>query len=111
MDDQIRNVWTDELRELIMQDEGYKGYTLLETPTKFSELFADYDDISVEVDSTDIWEINGKKGIWGFCGVFRWKDKKAIPLDGDSYNKDMTVFGYRWKLEGVLLFVLVGNDW
>ncbi len=94
-----------------MQDEDYKKFTFLDTPTKFSELFADYDDIDVETHSADIWEIAGKKKLVGFCGTFKWKDKNVIPLDGDSYNKDMTVFGYKWWLEDTLLFVLVGNDW
>ena len=101
----------DEIRNLIMQDERYKNFKLLDNPMKFSELFADYDDIKVETHSTGIWEIDGKKSLVGFCGIFKWKDKKAVPLDGDSYNKDVTIFGYRWWLEDALLFILVGNDW
>jgi hypothetical protein len=100
-----------EEKKLIKNSEGYKDFTILDKPIKLGDFMADKDDVVVETHSSSVWEVNGEKRILGFCGKFRWKDKNVIPLDGDSYNKDMTVYGYRWWLEDVLVFILVGDDW
>lgn len=33
--------------------------------------------------------------IAGFAGQFRWENNKLTSLDGDSYNSDMTIWGYK----------------
>lgn len=33
--------------------------------------------------------------ILGFAGQFRWENNKITSLDGDSYNPDMTIWGYK----------------
>ena len=89
--------------------ERYKGFTFLERPSSFEDLMKGRDIPVVQVhDAAPVDE-----GIVGFCGVFEWKGGEAVPLDGDIYNKGMTVLGYEWFIhEGEMcLDVLVAGDW
>lgn len=106
----------EELKNILVNSDRYKDFTLLDKPVKFNELFKDKDIDCVQVHSTQIISYSGGKDIVGFCGQFSWKDNKIKSLDGDNYSPHMTVFGYTWfenKEEGIKIGVdiLIGNDW
>ena len=96
-------------KEVIKDNDRYEGFTILEDPVPFNEMFADRDIPLVQVHSTYTFESEGKDYIAGFSGAFEWKNGEVIPCDGDSYNKEMMVLGYEDDDE--CLDILVGNDW
>ena len=61
-----------------------------------------------------IGPLRDKKGnindIIGFAGQCEVKNGEIIPLDGDTYNPDMTIYGYNMG-SGRGLDILVGSDW
>ena len=90
--------------------ERYRDFTMLETPVPFDLLMEGRNISIVQVhDATPV----GDHDIVGFSGVFCWKDGQAVPLDGDIYNKSMTVLGYSWFTvdDTQCLDVLVKGDW
>ena len=91
----------------------YKGFTLLEDPVRFNDLFAGKEYEKVQLFCTDTIENDGDVvGICGFCGICSWKNGKITPLDGDSYNSEMAVYGYEeWGNGEKGIDVLVGTDW
>lgn len=83
-------------KQLIETNERYAGFILLDIPKKFSELFKDQNIGYVQVLSMYHPESFSENEVLDFCGVFGWKENKLISLDGDSYNKDTTVYGFKW---------------
>ncbi len=110
--------WVLPSREELIQDIRFKDYTILDTPQKFSELFHDQDYVIVELENT-IKLVADEKILYGngrFQGSFMWINNEIMSLDGDSYELDMTVYGYMEfsnQEEGIEkgLNILVGNDW
>lgn len=111
---------TDELKEIILNDERYKDFTILDEPIPFNEFAKDQDIQIVQTHSTQTVCVGKeepyKKFIIGFWGQFEWKDGKVNPLDGDYYNDSMMVLGYEWftnEEEGITkgLDILTGEDW
>ena len=97
-------------KEIIKNDDRYEDFTIVDNPTKFKDMFSDLTIECVQLHLTQVWG----ESIVGFCGAFKWKDNKIIPLDGDSYSADVLVLGYDWFTDddGMLcLDILVGNDW
>lgn len=90
--------------------ERYKDFTYLDTPKKFCELMANKNFDIVQVHST---QLCGENDIVGFCGVFKWENDTLTPLDGDSYNEKMLVYGYsEFVTEGKnCIDILAGEDW
>lgn len=107
----------NELKELIMNSERYKDFCLLDTPIPFKEMFKNKDFDVVQLYSTQIiTHKDGSKHLIGFCGAFKWKNRKIISLDEDSYCDDFKVLGYtefKNEKEGISsgIDILVGNDW
>ena len=87
------------------QDERYKRFVILDNPVEFKDLFIDHDIPCVQLHSLHAVD----NIIVGFCGVFKWENNEIIPLDGDSYNKHVLVYGYEWFDQGI--DILVGDDW
>ena len=86
--------------------ERYKKFTVLDTPTLFSEFMKDQNIECVQVHSNygDDYPI-------GFCGAFKWENNAIFPLDGDTYG-DMTVLAYSWFFnEGTKCLDIVVEDW
>ena len=107
--------WILVSSEELSNNPLFEGFKLLDQPQKFSELFLNQNFEVVEVISILKLVTKTTERISGFSGLFEWKDNKIESLDGDSYNTDMTVYGYKFfeKPEaGVLngLFILVGAD-
>lgn len=107
---------TEELKNILVNSDKYKDFTLLDKHVKFNEFFKDKDIDCVQVHSTQIISYPGGKDIVGFCGQFSWKNNEIKSLDGDNYSPHMTVFGYEWfenEEEGIQkgIDILVGNDW
>ena len=108
-------------KEIVKNSERYSDFIILDEPMSFKEFATDHGDIDlVQVHSTSVMELsNGECDIVGFAGQFRWRNNRLIPLDGDTYNEDMTVLGYDWfypvadthLLSGECLDILVGDDW
>lgn len=113
-----KGIWVLSSREELMQDVRFKDYTILDTPQKFSELFRNQDYLIVELVNT-IKLVVDEKVLYGngrFEGSFMWINNEIMSLDGDSYDPDMTIYGYMEfsnMEEGVEkgLTILVGNDW
>ena len=100
--------------EELSKNPLFEGFKLLDQPQKFSELFLNQNFDDVELVS--IIRLMTEKNVGRFLGAFEWKDNEIKSLDGDSYNSDMTVYGYEFfenPEAGVLngLSILVGNDW
>ena len=94
----------------------YKDFTFLDESIPFKELFANKNIEYVQVHSLKVIETDAYRGIIGFCGTFKWEDGFITSLDGDSYSKDMMVYGYNYfeyeeASDGIGLDILVGDDW
>ncbi len=113
-------IGTEKIKWILVSSEElsknplFEGFKLLDQPQKFSELFLNQNFDDVELVS--IIRLMTEKNVGRFLGAFEWKDNEIESLDGDSYNTDMTVYGYEFfenPEAGVLngLSILVGNDW
>lgn len=100
-------------KEIVKSDSRYKDFVIMDEPAVFSKLFADQDIPCVQLHSIQVYENSNEEDIVGFCGSFRWENNEIIPLDGDSYAKETTVYGYSWFINGnaKCLDILVGEDW
>ena len=98
----------DNIINELKQNEDFKDYAILARPAKFNELFKYRNFTRVQVRS--IIKIKAIDDILGFCGVFEWKDNEALSIDGDSYNKEVEVYGF-YEYEKGEIDILVGNDW
>ena len=106
--------WILVSSEELSKNPLFEGFKLLDQPQRFSELFLNQNFDDVELVS--IIRLMTEKKVGRFLGAFEWKDNEIESLDGDSYNTDMTVYGYEFfenPEAGVLngLSILVGNDW
>lgn len=105
----------NELKEIIKNSNKYNDFKLLDKPASFKELFNDEKFDGVQLHSTQIVSYdNGTKDIIGFCGAFSWRDNAVKSLDGDSYNDNFIVVGYK-RFESQdgdkCIDILVGEDW
>ena len=101
-------------QEIVHTSDRYHGFTIVEEPQPFYEMFAGIDIPHVQLHSVTIHGGEGFEDIVGFCGVFEWKYDAVTSLDGDSYSSDMKVLGYEWfenEDHQKCLDILIGNDW
>ena len=94
----------------IKNNERYKNFTFLDKATPFcnTPLFNEkYECIQIH-DSTEF-----KGRIIGFCGVCKVENGDVVPLDGDSYYKEMTVIAYNefFSKENKLCLDILVEDW
>ena len=114
---EIKNNNMETILSIIKKEDRYKDFTILEKSIKFKDLFKDVDFDVVQLHSTQVYELkNGEKDIVGFCGLFKWKNNKIKPLDGDSYYDGFAVIGYKKftnEEDGINsgIELLVGDDW
>lgn len=107
----------NELKDILKTSDRYEGFTFLDKPVCFKDMFKDKDFDVVQLHSTQIIDIgNGVKDIVGFCGIFRWTDGKIYPLDGDIYYDDFKILGFEEFQNipmgvNVGIDILVGDDW
>lgn len=99
------------LKKMVKTNERYMGFSLYDKPIIFKEtpLFSDkYAAIQIH-DATPF----GENSIIGFCGVCKVENDRVIPLDGDLYSKNMTVWGYSefTDSEGNLCLDLLVDEW
>lgn len=100
----------DELKDILKVSDRYKGFTFLDKPACFKDMFKGRDFDAVQLHSTQIIDIgDGKKDIVGFCGIFRWTDGKIYSLDGDIYYDDFKVIGFE-EFQNILIGVNTGID-
>ena len=98
------------LQEFVKHSTRYSNFTILPHSQIFSDYFKDKDIAVVQPHSTD----RIGNDIVGFCGQFEWKNNEIKSLDHDSYNPNMTIYGYSWfkdKNKNDCLDILVGDDW
>jgi hypothetical protein len=84
----------EELKQRVLNTDGYKNFVFLEKPIEFNktDLFSDkYAVIQLH----DVSKIPGWSTILGFCGVFKIENEKIKSLDYDSYDPEMIVVGYQ----------------
>ena len=101
---------TKEQKAIIQRDNRYKNFTLCDPVRNFCDMPEFDKDIKcVQLHSTQLCG----RDIVGFCGSFAYKGRKVIPLDGDSYTREMPVYGYSWftKNGKICLDILIGNVW
>ena len=79
---------------IFMLDKRYKGFHYLAKSQLFNELFHDQNFDAVQIHDANYHNVNGKKVITGFCGIFKWEDNKLSPLDNDIYTEKMPVIAY-----------------
>lgn len=85
---------SDELKDVLKASDRYKKFTLPDKPACFKDMFKGRDFDVVQLHSTQIIDIDGKKDIVGFCGAFEWHNNKITSLDGDAYNDSFNVLGF-----------------
>ena len=117
---------TKDIKEYLLSDARYKNFTFIEEGAPLIdflevELLEDQrEGLLIQVHSIE--PLRDKKGnvngITGFAGQCEVKNGEIVPLDGDTYNSDMTVYGYNWFTYSNLnmgsgrgLDILVGSDW
>ena len=112
-------------KEVIKNDNRYKNFTILDEPIPFNKFAKDEDYGVVQVHLTQVMGVGttdkngfhfGGYEIVGFAGAFEWKNNTLKSLDGDIYNEEMNVLGYKKfsleHIEGMKgLDILVGDDW
>lgn len=100
---------TQIVRELVNKVDRYSNFTVLNKPVPFNKAFSGMDIPIVQVHMVDSENISE---ICGFCGGFEWVGDRLRPLDGDSYDPEMLVYGYNWFMCecGNGLDILV-SDW
>ncbi len=107
---------TSKLKNMLKNNNRYKEFKILDVPTPFDQIMADQDIDIVQTHSIQTIETDGYTDIVGFCGQFTWKNNELTPLDGDTYNSKVLVYGYEWwenRENGIKcgLDILVGDDW
>ena len=90
--------------------DRYKNFIYFNKPMPFNETPVFSDKYKV-IQLHDINVINGT--MVGFCGVCKVKNGDVIPLDDDSYYKEMQTVGYEefTDKEGNLCLDLLVNSW
>lgn len=104
----------DELRRLLAAaNPRYAGFTLLDAPVPFNELFAGQPFATVQVHSAATYRVGADEGVVGFCGAFAWDGRELTPLDGDSYAAAMPVVGHDLfvNADGVECLDVLVTDW
>ena len=78
----------------------YKDFTFFDKPqdepVPFNELMKDEDIDYVREHLLQTYELEGRKYIVGFSGIFEWKNNTLKSLDGDIYDPKNLVYGYSW---------------
>lgn len=107
------------LEKILKSDPRYSKFTYLNKPVPLDKLLKRRKCVPVvQVHDTSVfdYEQDGVKkyGIVGFAGQFAWVNGSIVSLDGDSYNPQMPVLGYkRFKCNGkyCLDVLVVGDKW
>ena len=100
-------------REIIKEDVRYKDFILLDEPIAFCEMFTNQNIPCVQLHSMQTFGDENEQDVIGFCGCFKWNDNNITSLDGDTYTKDTTIYGYSWftNKNEKCLNILVGEEW
>lgn len=98
------------IKEIAKKEHQFNSHIFLDDPVSFSDLFKDKN-----IDVVDVYSIYSEDIGSVFSGTFRWKNNNTRSFDGDTYNKDMLVYAYKFyeskdpDISG--LSILVGTDW
>ncbi len=100
---------TKELLDNLKNSKKYGSFTYFEKSVLFKDQFKDKDYDLVQVqDMTPLDEEN----ILGFAGTFKWENNTIISLDGDSYRKFMSIWGYEeFENKGKKCLDILTEDW
>ena len=101
---------TEELKAILAADTRYADFKILDTPVPFAEWAKDKYYPTVQVHDTTLYKWEDETNIIGFVGFFKWKDNALTPLDGDTYNPDMPVIGYK-EFDGGIDILVKGGEW
>lgn len=91
----------------LKKQERYRDFTIFEEPVPFESFAKGKSYKTVQLHS--IQPVLGQ-GIVGFCGVAKWEKDNILSLDGETYTKSMSIYGYEEFGNGGI-DVLVGDDW
>lgn len=99
-----------DIKKIAFEEDRFKSHIFLDDPIPFSELFKDKN-----INVVDVYSIYSEDIGFVFSGTFRWKNNDIRSLDGDTYNRGMLVYAYKFyeskdkDISG--LSILVGTDW
>ena len=100
----------EELKAILTANERYSDFKILDTPVPFAEWAKGKNYPTVQVHDTTVYKLGDGADIYGFVGVFEWRNNAIASLDGDTYNPDMPVIGYEEFEDGVDILV-EGGKW
>lgn len=117
---------TKDIKEYLLSDIRYKNFTFIEEGISLTDFLEEKlledqrEGLLIQVHSIE--PLRDKKGnvngITGFAGQCEVRNGEIVSLDGDTYNPEMTVYGYNWFTysspdmgSGRGLDILVGSDW
>lgn len=86
--------------------ERYKNFTFLDKAIPFC-------DTPLFDENYECIQIHDSNGLVGFCGTCKVKNGDVVPLDGDSYYKEMPVIAYNvfFSKEDKLCLDILVEDW
>ena len=82
-----------QLKDILSKSDRYSEFIILDEEKPFNEFFKDKDFDYVQLHSSQIFD---EHHIFGFAGVFNWKNNNLKSLDGDYYSDDMSLIGYNY---------------
>lgn len=80
--------------DYIKKHSRYSDFIFLDEKVIFNEYFKDKDYAVVQIHDINPICNNCEIPI-GYCGSFKWESNDIISLDGDSYEFDMPIYGYK----------------
>ena len=81
--------------ELAIVRTQFNDFDLFPTPVTLTKLCNSEEFPYVKLFSILDYEIDGKYKLIGECGEFCWKDNVVTSLDGDFYDSNMLIYGYK----------------
>lgn len=97
-----------EVIQNLKNHDRYKDFIFFDKEVKFSDFFKDKTIEMIKVH--DVTPIFDNADIIGYAGEFHWENNEITPLDGDSYNQDMHIWGYH-ELDPNGYIEILTEDW
>lgn len=102
---------SNEYKNFLSSIPAYKDYTFPSCPIRpFIEV---PEKNQIDIDRVKLYCFNRSTlEDYGYVGVFSWKNKTIVPLDGDTYSKDTLIYGYKFyfKENKTFLNIIVDEE-
>ena len=92
----------------LRKSDRYRNFIFFDRSASFKEVFRDMDYPIVQVhDMTPVGD-----GIVGFAGQFKWENNTLTSLDGDSYNDNISIWGYgKFESDRNICLDILSDNW